>query len=272
MITCKLYGRRANQLFQIASLIGVALESNIPWAIPRYTENEEAFPHRHFKALEDIGAYLDTENLKKPFYYLKEAGHNYNVIAPEVLRDLTNQYTVVLDGYFQSYKYFEKHKMYIAQLLGFPTNFHYSTGEVAIHVRRGDYLNLPDKHPVLPLSYYERAVDIFKSLNKKHFKVFSDDLDWCRENFLNINNPVFSDCRFIFSDNANEMQDLYEMFTCDGYIIANSSFSLFAAILGQRGLKTVVSPHYKQWFGENNQHLDTSDMLPPSFTLLNYNK
>lgn len=274
MLTCKLYGRRANQLFQIAAVIGIAIKYELPWAIPWNTINEQAFPHKSFPNISSVDGYISGNNVYNPLdptiKCFPENTHGYNIPPALVVAAKDPKITACMDGYYQSYKYFEHCKDLVANLLGFSVNFRYSTGVVGIHVRRGDYLNLQDKHPVLPESYYIEAITYFKTQKlARVFRVFSDDIAWCKE-FFTSTKQEFKDCHFSFSNNTDEMADLYELYSCDGLIIANSSFSLFAAILSQRGIKTVISPHYTQWFGKANSHLFTADMIPEEFIQLKY--
>jgi hypothetical protein len=74
------------------------------------------------------------------------------------------------------------------------------------------------------------------------YMIFSDDNDWCRENFKQENVEIVS------GNTADE--DLQLMSLCDNHIIANSSFSWWGAWLGNNKCKSVVAP--KVWFGESN--------------------
>ena len=100
---------------------------------------------------------------------------------------------------------------------------------VSIHVRRGDYITNKGFN-VLPIEYYKRAL--------KHVKgnifVFSDDILWCKQNF--------KDVTFV------QMEDFLEfelMKLCAHNIIANSTFSWWAAFLNDNPNKIIIAP--KQW-------------------------
>lgn len=236
-------GRLGNMLFGIASTIGIAMANNQEY----YFENwhyqnyfEKKLPNIKDNLLTKV---VNEKRFAYDFYYLP-SGLNYD-----------------LNGYFQSYKYFNIIDFIIKAYFKFtdetkiiahaktPT---YINDKVAIHVRRGDYLRLPDYHPVLPISYYEKAISYF---NNRSFIVFSDDMAWCRANFHGEN--------FVFS-NGNEIEDLYLMSMCESHIIANSSFSWWGAYLANS--KNVIAP--KNWFGSKLSHHDTKDLYMPHWNVI----
>jgi len=168
-----------------------------------------------------------------------------------------------LCGYFQSYKYFEDNKSHILKIFrvnneieerisrGF--KFIEDTETCSIHVRRGDYLNMPEYHPFLGIEYYKNAIDLFD--NNMLFVVFSDDINWCKENFGKINR------RFVYIDYNNQPIELHIMKLCKNHIIANSSFSWWGAYLCENHNQTVIAP--KKWFGVAYNKYTTKDLLPP---------
>jgi hypothetical protein len=128
---------------------------------------------------------------------------------------------------------------------------------VSLHVRRGDYVSNPRTmatNGVCPLSYYDSAIRyICARVDAPHFFVFSDDMDWVREN-LNIDHP----CRYVDHNCSTEsFNDMRLMSMCRHHIIANSSFSWWGAWLNPREDKIVIAP--KKWFANSN---DTKDLLP----------
>lgn len=142
------------------------------------------------------------------------------------------------DVFVQSEEYFldvrDEVKKYFSE--GIPPK----TDKVSIHVRRGDYVNNPfyvdltepsiDHDLGGPFeipSYYERAMALFPG---ETFLVFSDDIAWCKEQ------TMFKACEF--SEGKTEIEDMNVMASCKAHIIANSSFSWWAAYLG--GGKTIA--------------------------------
>ena len=144
----------------------------------------------------------------------------------------------LLSGFWQSYKYINRSDALLRDLsLKRPFSEQQQSiadqmktgSSVAIHIRRGDYLNNPKalaKHGICSLDYYQQAVTTIKNkVGAPQFFVFSDDASWVRAN-LAIENAVFvSDMGF------SETIDLLLIAQCKHQIIANSSFSWWGAFL-----------------------------------------
>ena len=159
-------------------------------------------------------------------------------------------------GYFQSERNFDGD---FARELFTPTNrvtdevnkyqALYNEGSAtSIHVRRGNYLDLRDHHIVQPMSYYEDAMEVLDD-KTDWYLVFSDDIEWCRGNFIGNN--------FIFVQDTDYVE-MFLMSKCTNNIIANSSFSWWGAFLGDPNGRTVIAP--KDWFPNNNPN--ASDIVP----------
>lgn len=102
-----------------------------------------------------------------------------------------------------------------------------SDGEtVAVHVRRGDYLRVTG-FPVMSMEYYQRALE---RVSGKVY-VFSDDIEWCQENF--------KDATFV---HLNECLDFELMRLCTHQVISRSSYGWWAAHLNDNPKKVVVAP------------------------------
>jgi hypothetical protein len=132
----------------------------------------------------------------------------------------------------------------------------------SIHVRRGDYLNYPDHHPVCSLEYFYEAM---KMSGFKKFVVLSDDIEWCFRNFHS-----FSDFEFIYSRNESDIEDFAIMSKCAHNIISNSTFSWWAAYLNKNPDKIVISPDKDQWHGPAYSHWNHDDLIPESWIQLKY--
>ena len=136
-----------------------------------------------------------------------------------------------------------------------------ATESVAIHIRRGDYLNNP-VHNVFDISYIEKGIALLQKTfgDRIHLFIFSDDLQWCRENL----NTLFPTISRIYCDGGNGKEDLQLMSMCKHFVIANSSFSWWAAWLGCAANKKVVAP--QKWF--NGTKFDGSDIIPKEWIKL----
>jgi hypothetical protein len=71
--------------------------------------------------------------------------------------------------------------------------------------------------------------------------IFSDDIEWCRNNLHDL-----GDAEFVQSQSQRSSNDLFLMSACSHHIIANSSYSWWAAWLGKNRSRTVIAP--QQWF------------------------
>ena len=113
---------------------------------------------------------------------------------------------------------------------------------VSIHVRRGDYLVHGNLNGVCTLDYYDRAIQYMNQhVDKPHYYVFSDDLEWVKNN-IRVENATFVD----FNVGEDSWQDMLLMSRCKNNIIANSSFSWWGAYLNRNPNKIVVAP--AEWY------------------------
>jgi len=133
---------------------------------------------------------------------------------------------------------------------------------VSVHVRRGDIAhahetlgktNITHGAPV-SLQYLEKAMAKFDS--DCRFLVFSDtpkDIDWCRQNIRARN--------LEFSTAESDMWDFTAMTQCDHHIIANSTFSWWAAWLDAKPGRRVIAPSI--WSSpEASFRMVVDDLLP----------
>lgn len=133
---------------------------------------------------------------------------------------------------------------------------------VSIHVRRGDYLNIPHLGNNCDKIYYNNAIKYMKDkFNSPLFVVFSNDIPWCKEAFDNIE-AIFVD----WNHGKESFRDMQLMSLCDHNIIANSSFSWWGAWLNKNPEKTVVSP--KQWIYSTDNQQKHEGLLLESFVKL----
>ena len=163
---------------------------------------------------------------------------------------------MILEGYFQSDKYFKDFESEIRKEFTFKEKPVGSIprGSCSIHVRRGDYVKLKDYHPLCSLDYYKKAMTLIPS---EKYLVFSDDPSWCEDAFDQENVEVVR-------GNSAE-QDLQLMSLCDNHIIANSSFSWWGAWLNASSEKKVVAP--SKWFGPS-ANLDFKDVYCKDWILV----
>ena len=245
MVGCRTYGRMGNFLFQICATIGYALKHGQEFSIPNHTSNPHWNP-------------IYCQHLVNPNYIqhkedvlLNENGMQYQEIE---WRDEWKDKQVVLNGYWQSEKYFKEYRNELLYLLNFP--YEKKENYVSIHVRRGDYLHLRNKHPEVSKEWYLEAMRLFPDYK---FKFFSDEIDWCRKEFAERSN-----CEF--STNRGEVADLIEMSCCEHNINSSSTFSWWGAWLNKNENKKIITP--KKWFQDGWMNMDTKDVVPENWIKL----
>jgi len=257
MVTCRLYGRMANQMLQIAATVGYARRYNLPYHIPATTINPNTWPPRF--------THLTNNNYdaKLPTIVLRETTHAYQ----EMKFDLTwSNLNIVIDGYRQSLKYFEHCLAEVRR--AFPFTYSFNKNTVGLHVRIGDYKLYPDHHPVIADIYISRALSLMQRKGLTDIHVFSDSIEECT---TRINQQIYPGFTFTYSDpRSTDRYDFQSLLSCEHFIISNSTFSLMAAILSESPGKIVISPSKDKWFGPSNRHLDTSDLIPTDFIQIDY--
>ena len=119
-----------------------------------------------------------------------------------------------------------------------------TANSVFLHVRRGDYLQSNGLYVMLGATYYQNAIEILKTkIKNPHIFIFSNDMPWCKENLARY--VDFSGCVVEFVEGnteGNAAEELELMRSCRHAIIANSTFSWWAAYLIENPQKIVIMP------------------------------
>ena len=162
----------------------------------------------------------------------------------------------MLFGYFQSPLYFQKIadplraelNSLIAGAVRNPGDLRAKLTDgnsVAVHVRRRDYLDLPIFQVCDSLYYSESMRQIRARLPGARFFIFSDDPEWCRSEFREVDQEVIDSGEAA----ANPLHDLHLMSLASHHIIANSSYSWWAAWLGEKPGQQVIMPD--RWYAHD---------------------
>ncbi len=175
-----------------------------------------------------------------------------------------------LGGYWQSYRYFAQYQDELQDLLSLSpailenhqdllTSIQQSIS-VAIHVRRGDYLHKTNTqiYSECSINYYKAAIRKMQAcLGQPHFYLFSNCPEWVEQEFqwLELKTHVSTD---------SALADFGLMSAAQHHIIANSSFSWWAAWLATHEAQQVIAP--KPWF--KTKKLSDQDLLPPHWQTL----
>lgn len=283
MITLRLMGGLGNQMFQYAVIRSLMEEYKEQGQISLKgitNKTHNVFFLNHLNINKDIKI-IKKENLKSKITYLiygfycvflvkKENGYEIMkkiqpflnklgiYCVPDGFIELNNskRKNKNVVGYFQSVKYFDKYKDIIKKELKVKTKLLsknkdllkeiQNNNSVCVHIRRGDYIG--SNHQVCDINYYLKALKIMnqKIKNAKYY-IFSDDIDWVKENIDFGKNATF------VSDNPN-YEDLRLMYSCKNFIISNSSFSWWAQYLSDNDKKITIAP--SRWFQNKKQHSD----------------
>lgn len=257
-------GQLGNQMFQYAAVKGIARNRGYDFKIPNHKDavndgignmlRTELFDA--FDISQDVVGFLETEKyVQEPHYEFSEELFNN---CPD---------NVSLVGFFQTQKYFKHIKKEIKKDFKFKKQIRSECADIidevfddpiALHIRRGDFLINAANHHNLTLDYYEHALKKFH--HTRQVVIFTDDPDWVGAQ------DVFKSKRFIVSQNNGAYHDMYMMSKCTDFIIANSTFSWWAAWLCENEDKMVVCP--SKWFGVNNQDKNTKDLYPKGWLML----
>ena len=247
IVTSIMAGGLGNMMFQVAAAYSEARRKGYTFLLnPNHSGTLHKAPLEYKDSIfKNIPLPQDSLNVT----VVKEQSFGYNVLPFQ-------QDNILLDGYFQSYKYFEEYQQEIRELFSHKVTSQYNpSGKVSLHVRRGNYVNLSAYHHNLNIEYYLNAINYFKGYE---FLIFSDDIEWCKQ--------TFTGEKFTFVEDTSDVEDLYLMSQCQHNIIANSTFSWWGAFLNSNPNKTVVYPN--KWFGPSNWKLKTWDMFPPEWVCL----
>lgn len=250
MITSRLRGGLGNQMFQISAAHALAISNN----------DQSCFDFDScYTPLQGNSSkyYIDTIFKKINTKCNQSFDWQYHELTFSYL-EIPYRKNLILNGYFQSEKYFANFKKEIIDLFYIPESHKDSIKKIlelnkiksttSVHVRRGDYLKFSNIYKICNLEYYSQAMAMFKDTT---FIFISDDIQWVKDNFSGDN--------IIYSPFKNEIMDLILMTMCDNNIIANSTFSWWGAYLNQNKNKKVIAPN--KWFSENSK-IDESDIIP----------
>ncbi len=274
MVIVKVYGGLGNQLFQYAfarelAEYGKEVFLDLSWfrecnerdyQLNNFNISINELEEKQFSKFKKQCKFLEIPILNR-HYYISEEQKNLD-------KKLGRVDNVIVDGYWQSEKYFAHSKQKLvneiilkkfSELTKKWESIIKSNKMLSVHVRRGDYLfqnNVEARGGICTHDYYKTAIDY---LNKKvqgcKFLFFSDDIEWVKQNFKGEN-------IYYFDALVNDAESLYLMSLCEHHIIANSTYSWWGAWLNDNDSKIVIAP--RKW----NNTKDMSRIYLDKWTII----
>lgn len=283
MIVAQISAGIGNQLFQYATARAVSLRANLPlrldlayYSIQRNRSHRlEAYNLPASPAMDDdLSPYFSTLHKRR---YVRRIAQTINTLRPFAWRRIIQEKSakfdprllavrrsVYLSGFWQCERYFEDLASTIRQELTLttpvPDCYRCALAQieacesVGLVVRRGDYLNIPNTQGICTLEYYRRAIEVItaKAPGRRVF-VFSDDIQWCKENLA-----FEAEAVFVPNETPERPEEHLRILSkCRHFILANSSYAWWGAWLSPYRDKVVIGP--AKWMQKAAQ---LGDLLP----------
>ena len=275
MITHKLYGGLGNQLFQICTVIALSLKSGhefyFEWVEDSLLVKSSLFKElivfckssEECRALEN---HLQIHRIAEPESHVYDPHCFDNVMTAS-----NHEHLFVLEGYFQSYMYFQNEFSEIVRMLDIDKqleNFINTeamttiTERIVLHFRLGDYKNLQHTHIILPCDYYRNSIQHILNIIQKNepinvvYVFQKNDQEIVEKYYIKRLSSWFPQCTwtsiYVATTLSDEQQLLY-MSLSKYHVMANSTFSLWSAYLNRNKNSCICYPKY--WFTNNNDIL-----------------
>jgi hypothetical protein len=275
-------GGLGNQLFQIFATISLALSTGKVFLFP-YSDilttgmTRPTYWYTLLHSLINNTTWKTAESDNPRIFSLppiEEKGFEHDEMV--IIRVNLEKHPACLHGYFQSYKYFEKHYETIIQLIGLrtkqeeirdKTRLMNGLQTVSLHFRLGDYVSKQSHHPIMSIKYYMGALTrIIDELGSETFRVIyfgEKDDETTIKICIQILTKKFPYLEFVKADLDEDWEQMLLMSLCDHNVIANSSFSWWGAYFNANKNKIVCYP--TTWFGPAMRNHDTKDLCPPGW-------
>lgn len=273
MIYIELCGGLGNQLFQIFCGISYAYTNNIEFRIKSTKPcNVSQLDHiskrgTYWKNILSELSKFTYNNTPKLFRY-KEPMFTFKLIP-------NNKNDFIINGFFQSYKYFESQYDKILKLIKIEEQKivikekykeYFSSEVISIHFRLGDFKYPNKTHVILELDYYINSlIYILNNTNEKYsVLVFSEEVDdELIKTYIDKISKKFENIKIVqCSYNIADWEQMLLMSCCKHNIIANSTFSWWGAYFNNYPEKIVCYP--KIWF-RPTKNISTKDLFPENW-------
>lgn len=265
MIIVKLMGGMGNQMFQYAMAKSLSVKYNIPFSMDRYYLDN-----------------VDWRNYDLDLFKIEENFVNHTIKANvidegwgnfcfqeriyNIFDFVSKNIDIYFTGYFQHIDYISSIREDLIKEFKLKNDISSersllllndikNSNSVMLNVRRSDFVN-NDYHGTMDVDYYKNAISIIneKVENPKYF-IFSDDIEWCKENLSFIENSTIVDHSYK-GDRFGEYLEL--MKNCKHFIIPNSSFAWWSAYLCENKNKIVIAP--ERWLADE-RYKNSGDII-----------
>ena len=259
-MSAEIMGGLGNHLFQIAAAIAyhkaLSEKKKIVFRNDLNLPNQHNLPRKTFwnTLFKDQFTVLEQEEYNKLFPVNIGERHPHKYMQP--MHDCPHSFK--LAGYYQSFKYvnddvrmqmitlLNSNKQLVAEVKDIYDEIKNALSAtdddmVSVHIRRTDFIYLQTFNYILNFDYYTEALNI---VNKKKLVIFSDDIEWCKEN---ITQSLYPYDAIYFVDTKKVELDFLLMSMFKHNIIANSTFSIWASFISQHEDKIIIAP--KNWYG-----------------------
>jgi len=278
-------GGIGNQMFKIFATISYYIDNCQSYVL--YTASDNGYRKYYWDTMFSNISHKTSTNIdivnkyEAPYFHYKE------IPVYGKGNDNGNDTDILLEGYYQSHKYFEKNINKIRRILGIDAHINnvlakypeYTTNKtISVHYRMGDYNNLQQWHPIQKPKYY---IDAFKAMVDRGVDIYDYEIIYyCEENDnevvdkynVEINDALKKlynkDLKYKkVADDIPDWKQMLIMTSSKHYIIGNSTFSWFGAYLSSAIEPVICYP--TTWFGPQYDGTITEDLFPDSWVKIN---
>jgi len=270
MISADIIGGLGNQLFIIMTLLAYSKKYNNPFIIERKPYSPSCtFRNVYWNnLLKSLDRFLINKPVDFPIY--QEKSYEYNelpIISPNN--------NLNLRGYFQSYKYFDLYKKELLKDINLDTLKADVRNKVvdvnpeemiSMHFRIGDIIKVHNiNHCIMPVGYYINALRYIKT-EEKNIKILyfceEVDIDFVMKTYVNPLQAIFPDITFVQTKVVLEdWEQMLLMSLCKHHIIANSTFSWWAAYFAEDNINKMIC-YPDKWSHNTAITENTVDLFP----------
>ena len=289
----RLRGGLGNQLFQYAAGRSLALRNHVPlWLDTTSGFCGDPYGRSYalgaFRVVNENDDHISSADLgfraelfrkfvqRRELFRKRILGRDFD----SAIYNLHIKRPMALDAYCQSPLYFSEIEEALRRELEFnspPPGLSEAAVEeigqansVCLHVRRlfakeadgSIRQSVADFYGTCEIAYYRSAIrELAETHGNLRIFVFSDDIGWAQQNAGAFETEV---CSVKVIDDDDPLRSFYLMRLCKHFIIANSTFSWWAAWLGQYSMKTVCVPPV--W--NRGERRFPRDLFPPAWKIV----